>query len=53
MFKSSLKVKMAPRVREEIDVFTIPHSRMKKLVHIYSDKVIFMISHLLFYVELQ
>ncbi|MPC94767.1 hypothetical protein E2C01_089951 [Portunus trituberculatus] len=30
---------MAPRVPDEIDVFTAPHSRMKELVNIYTRKV--------------
>lgn len=30
---------MAPRVPDEIDVFTAPHSRMKELVNIYTQKV--------------
>ncbi|KAG0710924.1 F-box/LRR-repeat protein 5 [Chionoecetes opilio] len=30
---------MAPRVPEEIDVFTAPHSRMKELVNIYTRKM--------------
>ncbi|XP_045618391.1 F-box/LRR-repeat protein 5 isoform X2 [Procambarus clarkii] len=30
---------MAPRVPEEIDVFTAPHSRMKELVNIYTHKM--------------
>ena len=32
---------MAPRVPEELDVFTIPHSRMKELVSGYVEKVKF------------
>ncbi|KAK3857539.1 hypothetical protein Pcinc_036210 [Petrolisthes cinctipes] len=30
---------MAPRVPDEIDVFTAPHSRMKELVNIYTQKM--------------
>ncbi|KAK8723607.1 hypothetical protein OTU49_011461 [Cherax quadricarinatus] len=30
---------MAPRVPDEIDVFTAPHSRMKELVNIYTEKM--------------
>ena len=30
---------MAPFVPEEVDVFTVPHSRMKELVHDYVEKV--------------
>ncbi|ROT66834.1 F-box/LRR-repeat protein 5 [Penaeus vannamei] len=30
---------MAPRVPDEIDVFTVPHSRMKELVNIYTQKM--------------
>ncbi|CAL1544915.1 unnamed protein product [Lymnaea stagnalis] len=30
---------MAPRWPEEVDVFSVPHSRMKKLVHKYSDLI--------------
>lgn len=33
------KSKMAPFVPEELDVFTIPHSRMKELVSGYVEKV--------------
>ncbi|XP_076448172.1 F-box/LRR-repeat protein 5-like [Babylonia areolata] len=31
--------KMAPKCPEEVDVFTVPHSRMKQLVHKYLDLV--------------
>ena len=30
---------MAPHVPEEVDVFTIPHSRMKELVNDYAEMV--------------
>ena len=40
---------MAPTCPEEIDVFSVPHSRMKELVNKYLDRVITLETAILFY----